>query len=111
MKQRVSLACAVVHRPQLLFLDEPTVGVDPALRVTFWEYFRSLTQKGVTIVISSHTMDDAAHCDRLIFMRQGRLIAQGSPDELTRATGDPKANLEDAFLYFVRRKEGEGHAK
>lgn len=105
MKQRVSLACAVVHRPQLLFLDEPTVGVDPALRVTFWEYFRSLTQKGVTIVISSHTMDDAAHCDRLIFMRQGRLIAQGSPDELVRATGDPKANLEDAFLYFVRREE------
>jgi ABC-2 type transport system ATP-binding protein len=105
MKQRVSLACAVVHRPQLLFLDEPTVGVDPALRVTFWEYFRSLTQKGVTIVISSHTMDDAAHCDRLIFMRQGRVIAQGSPDELKQATGDPKANLEDAFLYFVRRQE------
>jgi len=111
MKQRVSLACAVVHRPQLLFLDEPTVGVDPALRVTFWEYFRSLTQRGVTIVISSHTMDDAAHCDRLIFMRQGRVIAQGSPDELTRATGDPKANLEDAFLYFVRREEGKSLAK
>ena len=105
MKQRVSLSCAIVHRPKLLFLDEPTVGVDPALRVKFWEYFRSLTAKGVTIIISSHTMDDAAHCDRLAFLREGRVIAQGSPDELKHATGSPEASLEDAFLYFVQRKE------
>jgi len=105
MKQRVSLACAIVHRPSLLFFDEPTVGVDPALRVTFWEYFRGLTEQGVTIVVSSHTMDDAAHCDRLAFMRHGRVIAEGTPEELRQATGDPKASLEDAFLYFVRREE------
>jgi ABC-2 type transport system ATP-binding protein len=105
MKQRVSLACAIVHKPRLLFLDEPTVGVDPALRVKFWEYFRSLTKKGVTIIISSHTMDDAAHCDRLAFLREGRVIAQGSPGELKQATGSPDASLEDAFLYFVQRKE------
>jgi ABC-2 type transport system ATP-binding protein len=105
MKQRVSLACAIVHKPRLLFLDEPTVGVDPALRVKFWEYFRSLTEKGVTIIISSHTMDDAAHCDRLAFLREGKVIAQGSPGELKQATGSPGASLEDAFLYFVQRKE------
>jgi len=107
MKQRVSLACAIVHRPKLLFLDEPTVGVDPALRVKFWEYFRSLTEKGVTIIISSHTMDDAAHCDSLAFLREGKVIAVGSPDELRQAAGSHESSLEDAFLYFVQRKEGK----
>jgi len=111
MKQRVSLACAIVHKPRLLFLDEPTVGVDPALRVKFWEYFRSLTEKGATIIISSHTMDDAAHCDSLAFLREGRVIAVGSPDELKQATGSPEASLEDAFLYFVQRKEAERVSK
>jgi ABC-2 type transport system ATP-binding protein len=103
MKQRVSLACAIVHNPPLLFLDEPTVGLDPELRVTFWEYFTALTKQGATLVISSHTMDDAAHCDRLAFMRDGRFVAQGTPAELRQATGHPEATLEDAFLYFVRR--------
>jgi len=110
MKQRVSLACAVAHAPQLLFLDEPTVGVDPALRVTFWDFFRTLTDKGITIIVSSHTMDDAAHCDRLAFIRRGRIIAEGTPDELRQATGKPGASLEDAFLYFVQREEGEKDA-
>lgn len=105
MKQRVSLACAIVHNPPLLFLDEPTVGLDPELRVTFWEHFASLTQQGVTIIISSHTMDDAAHCDRLAFMRDGKLIAQGTPGELRKATGKPGVTLEDAFLYFIHREE------
>jgi ABC-2 type transport system ATP-binding protein len=105
MKQRASLACAIVHNPTLLFLDEPTVGLDPELRVTFWEYFSALTKQGATLVISSHTMDDAAHCDRLAFMRDGRVIALGSPDELRQATGQEEATLEDAFLYFVRREE------
>ena len=108
MKQRVSLACAIVHNPPLLFLDEPTVGLDPELRVTFWEYFTALTKQGATLIISSHTMDDAAHCDRLAFMRDGKVIAQGTPNELRQATGHPEATLEDAFLYFVhsgRKKE------
>lgn len=100
MKQRVSLACAIVHRPPLLFLDEPTVGVDPKLRVTFWEYFERLTRRGVTIIISSHTMDDAAHCDRLAFLRGGRIIAQGTPSELREATGEPEANLERRLPLF-----------
>ena len=104
MKQRVSLACAIVHQPPLLVLDEPTVGLDPELRVTFWDHFRRLTSEGVTLIISSHTMDDAAHCDRLAFLRSGRVIAKGSPQELRQATGNPEASLEDAFLYFVRRE-------
>jgi ABC-2 type transport system ATP-binding protein len=105
MKQRVSLGCAIVHRPPLLFLDEPTVGLDPELRVHFWEYFENLTKAGNTLIISSHTMDDAAHCQQLAFMREGKIIALGSPAELRAATGRTDASLEDAFLYFIRRGE------
>jgi ABC-2 type transport system ATP-binding protein len=105
MKQRVSLACAIVHNPPLLFLDEPTVGLDPELRVTFWEHFAELTKQGVTLIVSSHTMDDANHCDRLALMRNGAVIAQGTPQELRQATGRKDANLEDAFLYFINREE------
>ena len=105
MRQRVSLACAIVHQPPMLFLDEPTVGLDPELRVHFWEYFENLTKAGTTLIISSHTMDDAAHCQKLAFMREGKIIALGSPSELRDATGKPDANLEDAFLYFIRRGE------
>ncbi len=102
MRQRVSLACAIVHDPPLIFLDEPTVGLDPDLRVHFWDYFKKLTAAGRTLIISSHTMDDAAHCDCLAFLREGKVIAKGSPCDLVEATGDPKASLEDAFLYFIR---------
>ena len=107
MRQRVSLACAIVHKPPLLLLDEPTVGLDPELRVTFWDYFASLTRQGTTLIISSHTMDDAAHCDRLAFMRQGKVIAQGTPAELRQATRKPDASLEEAFLYFIHREDGK----
>ncbi len=108
MRQRVSLACAIVHDPQLIFLDEPTVGLDPDLRAHFWDYFKKLISTGRTLIISSHTMDDAAHCDCLAFLRDGKVIARGSPCDLVEATGDPKATLEDAFLYFIRK--GAGHA-
>jgi ABC-2 type transport system ATP-binding protein len=107
MMQRVSLACSIVHNPPLLLLDEPTVGLDPELRVTFWDYFTSLTKQGATLIISSHTMDDAAHCDRLAFMRQGKVIAQGTPSELRQTTGKPEATLEDAFLYFIHREDNK----
>ena len=105
MRQRVSLACAIVHRPSVLFLDEPTVGLDPELRVHFWEYFESLTKGGTTLIISSHTLDDAAHCQQLVFMREGKIIARGTPAELRAATGKTDATLEDAFLYFIRHGE------
>ncbi len=103
MKQRVSLGCAIVHNPPLIFLDEPTVGLDPELRASFWDYFKDLTRAGSTLVISSHTMDDAAHCDRLVFLRLGKVIALGSPAELRAATARADASLEDAFLYFIRQ--------
>jgi ABC-2 type transport system ATP-binding protein len=105
MKQRVSLGCAIVHQPPLIFLDEPTVGLDPELRVHFWEYFESLTRSGATLVVSSHTFDDAAHCHTLAFMRLGRVVARGTPAELRAATGKKDATLEDAFLYFIKRDE------
>ncbi len=105
MKQRVSLGCAIVHQPPLIFLDEPTVGLDPELRVHFWDYFEGLTRSGSTLIVSSHTMDDAAHCRKLAFLREGRVIALGSPAELRAATGAADATLEDAFLYFIRRGE------
>jgi len=101
MRQRVSLACAIVHDPPLLLLDEPTVGLDPELRAAFWEHFADLNSRGVTIIVSSHTMDDAAHCDRLAFIRDGRVIAEGSPDGLRHEAG--AETLEDAFLRFARK--------
>ena len=105
MRQRVSLAIALVHRPALLLLDEPTVGLDPDLRAVFWERFRRMTESGTTIRISSHTMDDAAHCDRLAFLRDGRVIALDTPSALRAATGRPDASLEDAFLHFLRSSD------
>jgi ABC-2 type transport system ATP-binding protein len=105
MKQRVSLACAIVHQPPLIFLDEPTVGLDPELRVYFWEYFTNLIKAGHSLIISSHTFDDAAHCQQLAFLRLGKVVAQGTPADLCAATGKTNANLEDAFLYFIKRDE------
>ncbi|MDD1711383.1 MAG: ABC transporter ATP-binding protein [Methanoregulaceae archaeon] len=102
MRQRVSLGCAIVHQPPLIFLDEPTVGLDPELRSHFWKYFAELTCNGSTIIISSHTMDDAAHCQKLAFLREGKVIAQGSPAELRATTGVAEATLEEAFLYCIR---------
>src|SRR5207302_3233898 len=95
MRQRLSLACALVHRPILLLLDEPTVGVDPQLRQTFWGYFRELNRQGVTIVVSSHVMDEADRCDRLGLIRAGRLLAAGTPSAIRQMAGDD--NLERAF--------------
>jgi ABC-2 type transport system ATP-binding protein len=107
MRQRVSLAIALVHSPPLLFLDEPTVGLDPELRASLWEHFRSLASSGVTLVISSHVMDDAAHCDRLGLLHDGRIVAVGSPVDLRAATGAADSTLEEAFLYLVRQRSGE----
>jgi ABC-2 type transport system ATP-binding protein len=96
MRTRASLACALVHRPELLLLDEPTVGVDPQLRAQLWDRFRAMTADGTTIVVSSHVMDEAERCDRLGLIRFGRLLAEGTADELRRRAGSDR--LEDAFL-------------
>lgn len=79
MKQRLSLACALVHQPRLLLLDEPTTGVDPKLRQTFWQTFREMTRNGATILLSTHQMDEAVYCDRLAVMREGRILACDTP--------------------------------
>jgi ABC-2 type transport system ATP-binding protein len=103
-RRRLSLACALVHRPPVLFLDEPTVGVDPLLRVQFWDYFRSLADGGATLVVSSHVMDEADRCDELIFIRSGRVIARGAGAEIRARAGTD--DLEQAFL----RLGGEAEA-
>lgn len=82
MKQRVSLACALVHQPQMLLLDEPTSGIDPQLRETFWSHFRELTSKGVTIIVSTHQMDEAMYCDRLAILHEGVVLADDTPRQL-----------------------------
>ena len=102
-RRRLSLACALVHRPPILFLDEPTVGVDPLLRVQFWTHFRDLADAGATIVVSSHVMDEADHCDELLFMRAGRMIARGSGAQLRTQAGTD--DLEAAFLHFTGDRE------
>ena len=102
-RRRLSLACALVHRPPVLFLDEPTVGVDPLLRVQFWSHFRALADAGATIVVSSHVMDEADRCDELLFMRSGRIIARGTSAQLRERAGTP--DLEEAFLTFGGQTE------
>jgi ABC-2 type transport system ATP-binding protein len=101
MQHRASLACAMVNDPQLMFLDEPTVGVDPELRAGFWDHFNMLKKEGRTVVLTTHYMDEACRCDVVGMMHKGRLIAEGAPGELLRETG--QSSLEDAFLAFIRR--------
>jgi ABC-2 type transport system ATP-binding protein len=96
MRTRCSLACALVHKPDLLLLDEPTVGVDPQLRVQLWDRFRKMAAGGTTIVVSSHVMDEAERCDRLGLIRFGKLLAEGSVAEIKAQAGVDR--LENAFL-------------
>ena len=96
MRTRCSLACALVHKPDLLLLDEPTVGVDPQLRVQLWDRFRKMAAGGTTIVVSSHVMDEAERCDRLGLIRFGKLLAEGTVAEIKGKAGVDR--LEDAFL-------------
>ena len=98
-KQRVSLAIALIGSPKLMVLDEPTVGLDPVLREELWALFRELAQQGTTLLISSHVMDEAERCDDLLLIRDGVLLAHGSPTELCRQT-DAKT-VEKAFLQLV----------
>ena len=98
MRRRLSLACTLVHEPKVLFLDEPTVGVDPALRVQFWTHFRNLAAQGTTILVASHVMDEADRCDELLFVRNGKVIGRGTGAELRAGAGTD--SLEAAFLVL-----------
>jgi ABC-2 type transport system ATP-binding protein len=102
-KQRLALGCATSHRPQILFLDEPTAGVDPAARRTFWETIHRLAADGTTVLVTTHYMDEAAKCERLAFLSRGHLIGVGTPDEVTRLFGQP--TIEDVFIMLQQRDE------
>jgi ABC-2 type transport system ATP-binding protein len=99
-RTRVSLACALVSNPDLLVLDEPTVGLDPVLRVELWEQFHQLAHRGTTLLVSSHVMDEADHCADLLLMREGHLLAHTTPTKLREDTGC--TSLEQAFLAIIR---------
>ncbi len=101
-RARVSLATALLGGPDLLVLDEPTVGLDPVLRRDLWELFHRLAARGTTLLVSSHVMDEANRCDALLLLREGRLLAQATPDELRTRTG--AADLDEAFLRLVERE-------
>lgn len=103
-KQKLSLACATAHHPDLVFLDEPTAGVDPAARKTFWQIIGELARGGMTIVVTTHYMDEASRCERLAFLSRGHLIGLGTPDEVTRHFG--KASIEDVFIALQEQDEG-----
>ena len=98
-KARLSLVIAMLNEPRLLVLDEPTVGLDPVLRRELWDLFTTLARRGTTLLVSSHVMDEAARCERLLLMRDGRLLAEGSPRGLIESTST--ATVEDAFLALI----------
>jgi ABC-2 type transport system ATP-binding protein len=103
-KQRLALACCTAHRPAMLFLDEPTAGVDPASRRLFWKWIYELAREGTTILVTTHYMDEAERCERLAFLSRGHLIAVGTAAEVTTHFNQP--TIEDVFIELQRRDEG-----
>jgi len=108
LKQRLALACAMLHQPEALFLDEPTSGVDPITRREFWTHINGLVEKGVTVLVTTHFMDEAEYCDRISLIYRGRSIALGSPDELKASVASPEnpdPTMEDAFIALVKNSD------
>jgi len=105
MKRRLSLALAILHQPPILILDEPTVGIDPLLRQNIWKTLYAMSEKGTTIMVTTHVMDEAEKCNTLAMMREGRLIAHGSPSQIIADSG--KNSLEEAFIHFGRGEEAD----
>jgi len=103
-RQRLALGCALLHKPQILFLDEPTSGVDPITRQHFWDFIRQLTAEGVTVFVTTHYMDEAQHCDRLVMINAGRVAAAGAPAEIVRDLfpDRPAADLDDVFIKLMK---------
>ncbi|MBC7491884.1 MAG: ABC transporter ATP-binding protein [Novosphingobium sp.] len=109
-KQRLALACAVLHQPPVLFLDEPTSGVDPIVRREFWTHINGLVEKGVTVLVTTHFMDEAEYCDRATLIYRARQIATGTPDELKRQAGKADATMEDAFIALIEASDTQREA-
>jgi ABC-2 type transport system ATP-binding protein len=108
IKQRLALACAVMHRPDALFLDEPTSGVDPVTRREFWLHINYLATRGVAVMVTTHFMEEAEYCDRVALIHHGVSVAAGSPDDLkARAAGPgrPDSTMEDAFIELVAQSD------
>jgi len=103
VRPRLALACAIVHRPRVLFLDEPTSGVDPLSRFRFWRLISALAAEGVAVIVSTHYLEEATYCDALTLMNDGRIVAMGTLDELRSRLGLGEARVEDVFLGFIRR--------
>ena len=109
-KQRLALSCAIMHRPAILFLDEPTSGVDPITRREFWTHINGLVDKGVTVMVTTHFMDEAEYCDRIGLIYRGKMIALGTPDDLKREaiqTGEVDITMEEAFIRLVQRVDAD----
>jgi ABC-2 type transport system ATP-binding protein len=109
-KQRLALACALMHRPAVLFLDEPTSGVDPITRREFWTHINGLVRKGVTVLVTTHFMDEAEYCDRVALMYRAQVIALDSPDALKARVADtevPDPTMEQAFIRLIERAESD----
>jgi ABC-2 type transport system ATP-binding protein len=102
-KQRLALACATAHHPAMLFLDEPTAGVDPAARRAFWDTIYAMAAEGTTILVTTHYMDEAERCQRLAFLSRGHLIGVGTPGEITAQFGEK--TIEDVFIQLQRKDE------
>jgi ABC-2 type transport system ATP-binding protein len=105
LRRRVSLAISLLHKPRLAFLDEPTAGVDPKLRRAFWDYFNQLADQDVTLVVTTHLVEEALRCHVVGFLNAGRLLTQGTPDEILAETGT--SNMDDAFIALQERGEGQ----
>lgn len=113
-KQRLALSCAVMHRPDVLFLDEPTSGVDPITRREFWNHINGLVEKGVTVMVTTHFMDEAESCDRIALIYRGKIIVMGPPDHLkeqAKTAENPSPSLEDAFIKLIEHYDAGNHGK
>ncbi|HXH65394.1 MAG TPA: ABC transporter ATP-binding protein, partial [Mariprofundaceae bacterium] len=112
-KQRLAMSCALLHEPDILFLDEPTSGVDPLARREFWQRINTLAAHGVTVLVTTHFMEEAEYCDRLVIMAEGEILAEGTPAAIKReaaATGQPVATMEDAFIALIQRRPEDAPA-